>query len=305
MTPRMVQLSGVIVDLIYNVEQVPVPGTEAIVHDSTLTAGGGINAMIAARRTGVEVDYAGTLGTGPLSDIVEKALKAEEIKVLRSRLKGLDQGCCTVLVDRQGERSFIAAPGADGVVRAGDLAGIKVSAEDWFLISGYALGYAESHEALTQWLANPPSGLQLVFDPCPLVAQIKPAAREAATNAATWITANQTEAEFLTGLTDAAEAASVLAKGRAGGALVRMGADGCQFAATDGESIHLPGHVVEAIDTNGAGDAHTGAFIALLCRGEAPLDAAKIANVCAALSTTREGPATAPFLNTALEAMGR
>ncbi|MES0879886.1 PfkB family carbohydrate kinase [Roseibium sp. SCP14] len=305
MTARMVQLSGVIVDLIYTVEQVPLPGTEAIVHDSTLTAGGGINAMIAARRTGVAVDYAGTLGTGPLSDIVEKALRAEEIGILRPRLKDMDQGCCTVLVDRDGERSFVAAPGADGVVRTEDLAGIQVRADDWFLISGYALGYAGSHAALSQWLANPPEGLRLVFDPCPLVAQIKPAAREAAMHAATWITANMSEAEFLTGFADPAKAASALAKGRAGGALVRMGADGCHFAAADGESIHLPGYRVDAIDTNGAGDAHTGAFIALLSRGETPLEAAKIANVCAAFSTTREGPATAPFLSTALEAMGR
>ena len=43
MTARLIQLSGVIIDLVYKVEQVPAPGTEAVVHGCTLAAGGGFN----------------------------------------------------------------------------------------------------------------------------------------------------------------------------------------------------------------------------------------------------------------------
>jgi sugar/nucleoside kinase (ribokinase family) len=51
---------------------------------------------------------------------------------------------------------------------------------------------------------------------------------------------------------------------------------------------------VTPIDTNGAGDTHVGCFIAALAEGHAPPEAARLANVAAALSTTEEGPSTAP-----------
>ena len=50
----------------------------------------------------------------------------------------------------------------------------------------------------------------------------------------------------------------------------------------------------QIVDTNGAGDAHIGAFIACLTRGQSPPAAALYANIAAALSTKRYGPATAP-----------
>jgi len=45
---------------------------------------------------------------------------------------------------------------------------------------------------------------------------------------------------------------------------------------------------------NGAGDAHTGTFIAALAGGADVADAVRTANAAAALSVTRRGPATAP-----------
>jgi sugar/nucleoside kinase (ribokinase family) len=304
MIGRLIQLSGVIVDLVYRVEQVPAPGTEAIVHGAMLAAGGGFNAMVAARRMGMAVDYGGTLGTGPFADLVVAALAAERIGLIRGRLAGMDQGCCTVLVDRDGERSFIASSGADGVVSRADLAAVRPGPEDWVLLSGYALGYPRSREELTGWLRQPPPGLRLVFDPCPLVASLPPDASDAALAAAEWVTANAAEAEVLTGLPDPAAAAVRLAQGRPGGSLVRVGAEGCHLATPDGSVTHLPGHPVRAVDTNGAGDAHAGAFIAFLAAGRTPQDAARLANICAALSTTTEGPATAPHLKDVLEAAG-
>jgi len=56
----------------------------------------------------------------------------------------------------------------------------------------------------------------------------------------------------------------------------------------------VPGHPVTPIDTNGAGDTHVGSFIAALATGVSPFDAARYANVAAALSTTERGSATAP-----------
>lgn len=303
MTGRLIQVSGVIVDLVYRVDAVPAPGTEAIVHGFAIAAGGGFNAMVAARRMGAAVAHAGTLGTGPFADIAAAALAREGIAQMGTRLSGRDQGLCTVLIDAAGERSFIAAEGADGVLTDADLARLRPGAEDWLLLSGYALHYAGSRAALVRWLAARPP--RLVFDPSPVIAAIPEAARQAALAAALWITANREEGAVLTGLADPGAMAAALARGRpaGGGAILRDGANGCHIALAGGPARHLPGFPVRAVDTNGAGDAHTGAFIARLIAGDDPERAAHLANVCAALSTTQEGPSTAPDLTTVLAAM--
>jgi sugar/nucleoside kinase (ribokinase family) len=304
-TPRLVQLSGVAIDHVYRVERMPRPGEEGVVLGARLAAGGGFNAMAAARRMGIAVAYAGTLGTGPFAEVAARALAVEGIAVLRPRHPALDQGVCTVIVDAEGERSFLYAEGADGVVTEADLEGLTPGPGDWFLLSGYALHYRGSRAALGRWLARLPGGTPLVFDPSPVAPRLAPEMRRAALDAALWVSANAAEAEALTALADPAEAARALAAGRpeGGGAVVRIGARGCLVARPGGAPLHLPGHPVRAVDTTGAGDAHVGAFVALLAEGEAPAAAARLANVVAALSTTREGPATAPTRAEALAAL--
>jgi sugar/nucleoside kinase (ribokinase family) len=56
----------------------------------------------------------------------------------------------------------------------------------------------------------------------------------------------------------------------------------------------VPGFDVAAIDTNGAGDAHVGAFLAALAGGAPPLVAARRANASAALAVSRRGPSASP-----------
>lgn len=305
MSPRLVQLSGVVVDITYRVQAIPAPGHEAIVTGFSISAGGGFNAMVAARRMGLHTAYGGTPGTGPFADIARAALKEAGIPILRPRLAGHDQGVCTVLVEPSGERSFIAAEGADGVVSDEDLDGLPLRTGDWLLLSGYTLAYRRSREALTRWLKRQTRQRRLVFDPAPLVEQLETETIRAALAAALWVTANGSEAAILTGHADPALAAEALAKGRTGGgAVVRIGAAGCWIAAPGTAAQHLAGLPAQAVDTNGAGDAHIGAFIAMLAKHEQPERAAAVANVAAAISTETEGPATAPDLATVLRVMG-
>ena len=49
-----------------------------------------------------------------------------------------------------------------------------------------------------------------------------------------------------------------------------------------------------AVDTNGAGDCHTGVLLAEVAAGRGWVGAARRANAAAAIKVTRRGPATAP-----------
>ena len=107
---------------------------------------------------------------------------------------------------------------------------------------------------------------------------------------------NAEEATALTGVDDpaqsVAEAATRLPPGSV--CIVRDGPQGCWVLDTAGGTAptHLPGYPQEPVDTNGAGDAHTGVLCAERALGTAWLEAARRANAAGAIKVTRRGPAT-------------
>lgn len=304
MTGRLLQMSGIVADLLYEVEHVPAAGEEAIVHGFSIVPGGGFNAMVAASRAGMMVCYGGSVGSGPFANIVLEGLNAERIPFLRTQDLTRDQGCCSVLIDRSGERTFIASDGAEGHLSDEALAQINFGDFGWTLLSGYALHYLGSRGALKSWLDSDLSIPNLVFDPSPVVAAIPQDVLRSALDRANWISANAREAAVLTGFSNPVEAAAKLAESRPenGGVVIRNGAEGC-IVATHRMCLTVPPHPVVVIDTNGAGDTHVGSFIARLAQGDDPFHAAQYANVAAALSTTKKGPATAPMRIDVIETM--
>jgi sugar/nucleoside kinase (ribokinase family) len=62
----------------------------------------------------------------------------------------------------------------------------------------------------------------------------------------------------------------------------------------DGEPEHVAGFEVDVVDTNGAGDTHSGVFLAELARGTDVLEAAQRGNAAAAVAISVLGPATCP-----------
>lgn len=86
----------------------------------------------------------------------------------------------------------------------------------------------------------------------------------------------------------AAEGATWLLERGPSTVAVTLGRDGC-LVATAGESERIPGVEVEARDTTGAGDCFAGAFLWALSRGRSAVEAGRLANSMAALSTTSLG----------------
>lgn len=66
------------------------------------------------------------------------------------------------------------------------------------------------------------------------------------------------------------------------------GHDGCTLHA-GGERVTVPGNVVDAVDTTGAGDCFAAAFSLAYLRGSDLVEGARFANAAAALSTRRLG----------------
>ena len=62
----------------------------------------------------------------------------------------------------------------------------------------------------------------------------------------------------------------------------------------DGVTTDLDGYPQKAVDTNGAGDTHTGVLVACRAAGMPWVESARRANAGGAIKVTRRGPATAP-----------
>lgn len=295
---RLISTGNVIVDLVMTVDRLPEPGGDIIATGSHITAGGGLNTLVAARRTGLPVVFAGQYGTGPMGDVVRAALAASGAEIVQNGLDNVDSGYCVALVDSTAERTFVTTVGAEGRLTREDLHRVPVTGQDLVHVSGYSLAHPVNASALSGWLPGLPAGTRVITDPSPLVGDLDPAVLDATLRRTDVLSANAREARIMTGHHLPAEAAAALvARIRPGGfVVVRDGAAGCWLAGTPigPAPLLVPGFPVRAVDTNGAGDAHCGVLAAGLAGGLSPIEAARRANAAAALAVTRSGPATGP-----------
>jgi len=285
----------VVVDVVLNVPALPEPGGDVFATGAQTAAGGGFNVMAAAARQGLAVAYGGVIGTGPFAALAAAACAAEGIEVLQPAKPGPDTGFVISVVDATGERTFLTSRGAEATLTAADLDRVRPAPGDAVYLSGYGLAHPGNAAALLAWLSRLDEDHLVVFDPGPPAGALPDGVLRPVLDRAGWVTCNARESALLTGAADPGAAVRVLA-GRLprAGILVRVGPEGCLLSVRGSPPGRVPGFAVEAVDTNGAGDTHTGVFLAALASGAGPAAAVRRANAAAALSVTRRGPATGP-----------
>jgi sugar/nucleoside kinase (ribokinase family) len=292
---RLILVDSVVVDIVLNVNTLPQRGSDTLAEHSDSFAGGGFNVMAAASRLGLASVYGGVVGLGPFAAIAQAAMRQEHIVVATAPNDQLDTGFVVALVEDDGERTFLSSVGAEATLSTAQLDELEVTENDFVYFSGYALLHESNSQALLAFLQRIPAATTFLFDPGPIVSDIRALFLDAVFDRADWFSCNQREARLLTELSDPTEAAGALrARLRRGGAIVRVGAEGCVVADSEFDATVVPGFTVASIDTNGAGDCHVGAFAAGLARGQSPVEAARWANAAAACSVTKAGPATGP-----------
>ena len=292
---RLLHTGQVIVDLVMALDTLPATGGDVLAQSASFEAGGGFNVMAAARRNGLPVVYLGHHGNGRFGDLARAAMQAEGVEMAQTASTDKDTGLCVSLTEATTERTFISHIGAEGDLSADDLARMVPQAGDYVYVSGYSLLLEGKAQALLDWLLALPRAITVVFDPGPLVKAPDSALMTALLPRIDIWTSNGPEALAFTGAGTLADALVDLDRHLPADALlvVRDGPNGC-WVGRNGQAEHVPGFKVKAVDSNGAGDAHAGVFIAGLAKGLKPAEAARRANAAAALAVTRWGPATSP-----------
>lgn len=290
---RLLHTGQVIVDLVMGLDTLPASGGDVLANSASFQVGGGFNVMAAARRNGLPVVYLGRHGDGRFGELARAAMQAEGVETALAASAGKDTGLCVSLTEASTERTFISHIGAEGELSVDDLAQIVPRIDDYVYVSGYSLLLEGKAQPLLDWLLALPREIVVVFDPGPLVKAPDSALMRALLPRIDIWTSNGPEALAFTGAADMSQALPMLNQHLQALLVVRDGPNGC-WVGRGAETEHVPGFKVQAVDSNGAGDAHAGVFIAGLAQGLKPVEAARRANAAAALAVTRWGPATSP-----------
>ena len=300
---RVVLMGQILVDLAVRGDALPGPGGDVWAVDEGMHVGGGFNALVAARRMGAEAISLSPIGSGPHSSLIQAALEHEEITDLGPHIAGIDNGFCIAFTDRTGERTFISTKGAETMSPASAWADFvrTMHPGDVLYIDGYLMDHPANREAAEAALRVLPKGVRVLLDVSPALPSdgviVSMNHREAQE-----IARQRGDASVRNQCLQPREAARAMLAALDRPVLLRAGAEGAYFvrscdaalSASDTDPSYIPTPRVEAIDTNGAGDAHSGVLAASLALGIPMKRALLFANCAGALSTTVVGPASCP-----------
>lgn len=265
---------------------------------ASVSAGGAFNVLAAAARNGLPSAFGGQHGTGPFGTRIRADLAREGIAILLPPSPEGDSGFCIVIVEPDGERTFITSPGVESQIGTRRLSSLDLGSSDALFVSGYDLGYPALGREIARWIEPMAPDVFLIVDAGPLAAEIPVDILEVALSRAYIFTLNRREATLFAGADDFdGIAEEILQRLRTDALLiVRDGPAGCVLfgAGLPDAPVHVSAPSVRMLDSTGAGDTHTGVFVAAIAAGLDPISAAARANAAAAISVTRQGPATAP-----------
>lgn len=212
----------------------------------------------------------------------------------RPRIIHTAQALVDVVVEPSAERTFVTTLGAERRITPESLASSAPAPGDVVCVSGYSL-LGETRDPLLTWLESLPEGVMVVLDPGAPFAELEPSLVDRVIAHTDVWAGNGEESEEFSGAKGMAPAAeAVAARLRPGAvAVVRDGDQGCAVRV-DGRTTIVPGFPETPVDTNGAGDTHTGVLVAERVKGVDWPEAARRANAAGAIKVTRRGPTTSP-----------
>lgn len=305
--PRILHLGQVVVDLSMDIDHLPERGGDIFARRSAIKVGGGYNVIRAARQMGAPIAYMGAIGTGPMADMARGALAALQVPAQGPVLDDCDTGYSVAMIEPSGERTFVSARGAETRVPEGTYESMDLVGGDVIYLSGYSFCHKDNTRSLVGFAhLHQGEGFPVLFDLGPMVADIALDVLKTVNGLHPIWSLNEREGPILAerlgcrpdvrGETELESTCRSLSLKLDSPVVLRAGARGAWYCQPKDarQSRYIPTPQVHAIDTNGAGDAHSGVLCAGIFQGLPIEEALTLANCAGALSTTQPGPATCP-----------
>jgi ribokinase len=282
MTPTVVVVGSINVDLCTFVQRLPRPGETVIGGTFERQQGGkGANQAVAAARLGARVIMVGMVGDDDLGRDAREGLGKEGVDVSEVAEGKKHTGVAEILIDENGENLIAVATGANDELTPTSVTESlqRIDAENAVVLSVLEIPLTAVLAAAT--IAKE-KGWQFVLNPAPAA----PLGGDLLARCDV-LTPNEHEVDQL-GRRDPEE----LLAGGAQAVVVTRGAAGADLLRPGMPTHHQPAFPVEPLDTTGAGDAFTGALAWALAGGRDLEAAVQAAAACAALSTRKRGART-------------
>ena len=299
---RVVLMGQILVDRVLQGARPIHGGGSEWARDGGTHVGGGFNALVAARRMGAEAISLSPIGAGPHASMIEAALAREGIVDAGPRVDGVDNGFCVAMIGHDAERTFISTKGAETMTPETAWADFvrTMNPGDVLYIDGYLMDHPANREAAEAALRVLPEGVRVLLDVSPVIGIPESLPTHHAIISMNSVEAREIAKQSrLDGYLPFDSLSCRLAQTLGRDTLIRLGASGACLARSVGpdsetSAAHIPTPTIDAVDTNGAGDAHTGVLAASLALG-IPLERGLVlANCAGALASTVPGPASCP-----------
>jgi sugar/nucleoside kinase (ribokinase family) len=256
------------------------PTSDTASHIRVGRGGSAASVALAVARSGHDVRFLGAAGNDGSAQLVRAALGRDSVRV-ELELVDAPTGTVVAVVGDNAQRAMLTDRGANSLLSESFVMSQLTDSFEHLHVSGYLLLDPSTRAVAVSALALARSrGATTSIDVCsvaPLRVLTPHVFLEAAIGA-TFLFANEEEALTLSGQDDAASALEFLAT-RFDEVVVTRGATGA-MAARGETRVEAAGLDVVALDTTGAGDAATGAYLAARLRGdsmEVALGAAMVA----------------------------
>lgn len=299
---KIIGAGSLIVDITGYASRLPVHGETSLGQRLVFGPGGkGNNQMTAASRAGAEAVIISRMGRDFLSSIMAAHYEREGMSTRYIRTDDAETGSALIEVDTEtAQNRIIVIKGACDRVTAQDVYAAEADFADANAVITQLETSIESVQACKKLAQK--HGKPFILNPASF--QSIP---ENLLKGVTYLTPNETEAEFFTGVPiaseeGAAKAAQVLHGKGVKNVIITLGAKGAFYSGEQGQFL-VPGIRVEAVDTTGAGDAFNGGFAAAIALGADIRNALQFANCTGALSVTKPGTAPAMPQRTEIDAL--
>jgi ribokinase len=295
---RVIVAGGINMDVVATADRHPAIGETVTGSEVLYFPGGkGANQAVAACKLRAPTKLLGTLGEDAFGEALKAFLARQGVDISLVRETAEAHTGTAIITLANSDNTIVVIPGANGLVKADDLASAALAKGD-IAISQFEIPMPAIRAFFGRARAV---GATTILNPAP--------ARECdleLLGLVDILVLNETELGLLSGrkiceideTASFVEAAQSLRASADQIVCVTLGKRGV-VALAHGEPVIVPGRSVKAIDTTGAGDCFVGALAARLAMGASIREALFYANAAASISVQRMG--AAPSMPTAEE----